>query len=213
MSTAYPLRLPLLVAAATVLASVPAWALRLDPSDKRFYYPLPEVVPFSSSFGWRVHPVTGARRFHSGVDLAAPAGLSVQAAHSGTVVFAGWRGGYGNAVIVRYPDEQYETLYGHLSAILVRSGQIVSAKQTIGSVGSTGLSTGPHLHFELRRFTGGSWVAVNAGSQLQAVEAYVNATPVAQSSTPAPPPAPVPSVQEAVPDPIALSFELPSDPK
>lgn len=177
MPSEYPLRFPLLVTAATVLVALPAWAVRLDPADKSFYYPLPEVVPFSSPFGWRVHPVTGERRFHSGVDLAAMFGTPVQSTNTGTVVFAGWKGGYGNAVIVRYPDNQYETLYGHLSEILVKQGQVVQAKQTLGRVGSTGLSTGPHLHFELRRFEGGQWLAVNAASQLKAVEAYVHATP------------------------------------
>ncbi len=211
MLTDYPLRLPLLFTAATVLVALPAWAFRLDPADKSFYYPLPEVAPFSSPFGWRVHPITGDRRFHAGVDLAAAAGLPVQSAHSGTVVFAGWKGGYGNAVIVRYPDAQYETLYGHLSEILVQQGQIVQAKQTIGKVGSTGLSSGPHLHFELRRFARGEWVAVNAAAQLQAVEAYVHATPTQPPLSRPTPPVDASPKQAVAPDPVALSFDLPSD--
>jgi len=194
-----------------VLVALPAWAFRLDPADKSFYYPLPEVVPFSSLFGWRVHPLTGDRRFHSGVDLAAPAGLPVQSAHSGTVVFAGWKGGYGNAVIVRYPDQQYETLYGHMSALLVKQGQIVQAKQTVGKVGSTGLSSGPHLHFELRRREGGQWVAVNAASQLQAVEAYVHVTPLTQPPLGNAAPVAAMTAQESEPSPVALSFDLPSE--
>jgi murein DD-endopeptidase MepM/ murein hydrolase activator NlpD len=209
MSTDYPLRLPFLVTAATVLVALPVWAFRLDPADKSFYYPLPEVVPFSSPFGWRVHPVTGDRRFHAGVDLAAPAGLPVQSAHSGTVVFAGWKGGYGNAVIVRYADGQYETLYGHMSALLVKQGQFVQAKQTVGKVGSTGLSSGPHLHFELRRFEGGQWVPVNAASQLKAVEAYVQAKPPTQSPSSNPTPVASSLPQSDVPDSVALSFAPP----
>jgi len=194
-----------------VLVALPAWAFRLDPADKSFYYPLPEVVPFSSPFGWRVHPVTGDRRFHAGVDLAAPAGLPVQSAHSGTVVFAGWKGGYGNAVIVRYADQQYETLYGHMSALLVQQGQIVQAKTTVGKVGSTGLSSGPHLHFELRRREGGQWFAVNAASQLNAVEAYVHATPLTQPPLGNPAPVAAMTAQESEPSPVALSFDLPSE--
>lgn len=213
MPSDYPLRLPLLITAATVLASLPAWAVRLDPADKSFYYPLPAVVPFSSPFGWRVHPVTGERRFHSGVDLAAAFGTLVQSANTGTVVFAGWKGGYGNAVIVRYADNKYETLYGHLSAILVQQGQIVQAKQTIGRVGSTGLSTGPHLHFELRRLEGTEWVAVNAASQLQAVEAYVHAIPQSRGQSPQTTLTPAAVGLEANSlDSGVLSFELPPAP-
>jgi len=213
MATDYPLRFPLLVTAATVLVSFPAWAVRLDPADKSFYYPLPEVVPFSSPFGWRVHPITGERRFHSGVDLAAAYGTPVQSANTGTVVFAGWKGGYGNAVIVRYADAQYETLYGHLSAILVQPGQVVAAKQTVGRVGSTGLSTGPHLHFELRHVTGGGeWVAVNAASQLKAVEAYVHATPPDDGQSSPSDVTPIPAttgVSSSPADAGVLSFALP----
>lgn len=203
-----------LLTAVTMLASLPAWAFRLDPNDTRFFYPLPEVVPFSSNFGWRAHPLTGDRRFHSGVDLAAPAGLPVHSAHSGTVVFAGWKGGYGNAVIVRYPDQQYETLYAHLSAILVKQGEVVPAKQVVGRVGSTGNSTGPHLHFELRRFSEGQWVAVNAASQLKAVEAYAHATPESSAAVSGPEKPDSHSdstAQGSAPDSVALSFALPSD--
>ena len=202
------LRVPLLLSAVPVLVSIPANSFQLDPADKSFYYPLAEVVPFSSPFGWRTHPITGEQRLHSGVDLAAAHGALVQSAHSGTAVFAGWKGGYGKTVVVRYPDQQYETLYAHLSELLVTEGQVVRAKDTIGRVGSTGNSTGPHLHFELRRFSAGQWVAVNAGSQLRAVEAYVHAAPPPFQSAEAPTEALVPETSYEA---VALSFELPSD--
>lgn len=207
-------RFSTLLTAATVLAAVPVWAFRLDPNDTRFFYPLAEVVPFSSPFGWRTHPVTGKQRLHAGVDLAAPHGAVVQSANAGTVVFAGWKGGYGKTVIVRYPDEQYETLYAHLSDLLVSKGQIVQAKTTLGRVGSTGMSTGSHLHFELRRFSEGQWVAVNAASQLRAVEAYAHATPessAAVAGTETPDAHSDSTAQGTAPDTVALSFALPSD--
>lgn len=207
-------RFSVLLTAATVSVSLPVWAFRLDPADKNFYYPLAEVVPFSSPFGWRTHPITGEQRLHSGVDLAAAHGALVQSAHSGTVVFAGWKGGYGKTVIVSYPDEKYKTLYAHLSELLVTEGQVVRAKDTIGRVGSSGNSTGPHLHFELRRFSAGQWVAVNAGSQLRAVEAFVHAAPPPFQPAEPPTEALVPaeaSVAEPSSDSVALSFELPPD--
>ncbi len=146
--------------------------------DTAFYYPLPEVVPVSSPYGWRVHPITGEHRLHSGTDLAAPMGAPVEAAHFGTVIFAGNKGGYGKTVIIAYKDGQYATLYGHLSELLVKEGQKVIAKQLIGKVGSTGASTGPHLHFELRKWVANRFKPVSANRQLKAVEAYAQAKPL-----------------------------------
>ncbi|KUK11493.1 MAG: M23B-like peptidase [Clostridia bacterium 41_269] len=102
----------------------------------------------TSDFGMRVHPVLGKVRMHTGIDIAAPHGAPVVSAADGTVIFAGRMGAYGNAVMVEHGT--CRTLYAHLSDILVRAGQAVKAGSVIGRVGSTGLSTGPHLHFEVR---------------------------------------------------------------
>lgn len=104
----------------------------------------------SSPFGWRMHPVLGYRRFHAGLDFAASYGSTIRAADSGTVIMAGWYGGYGNAVIIDH-GKGITTLYGHSSQLFVSEGQTVQRGQAIAAVGSTGLSTGPHLHFEVRK--------------------------------------------------------------
>lgn len=106
-------------------------------------------VPLTSRFGPRVHPIFGTVRDHDGVDFGAPMGSPVRAAAAGTVVAAGPRGGYGNATIVDHGGG-VATLYAHQSEIHVVPGTAVGASQVIGAVGSTGFSTGPHLHFEVR---------------------------------------------------------------
>ncbi len=111
--------------------------------------PWPARGLLTSGFGLRRHPVFGVIRMHNGVDIAAPWGTPVRAAASGTVLFAGWFGGYGKLVILDHGG--FTTLYGHLSSIGVAVGQRVQAGQVIGRVGSTGYSTGPHLHFEIRK--------------------------------------------------------------
>lgn len=110
----------------------------------------PTDAPTSSAFGWRVHPILGYSRFHTGLDFAATYGSTIRAADSGTVIFAGWYGGYGKAVIIDH-GKGITTLYGHTSELLVGEGQTVQRGSAIAAVGSTGLSTGPHLHFEVRR--------------------------------------------------------------
>ncbi|MHC0061888.1 murein hydrolase activator EnvC family protein [Nostoc sp. UIC 10890] len=110
----------------------------------------PSNASTSSPFGWRMHPVLGYRRFHAGLDFAASYGSTIRAADSGTVIFAGWYGGYGKAVIIDHGNG-ITTLYGHSSELYVADGQAVERGQAIAAVGSTGLSTGPHLHFEVRR--------------------------------------------------------------
>jgi len=107
----------------------------------------------SSFFGRRFHPILRRVRQHSGVDYVAPRGTPVEAVSDGRVVSAGWSGGYGRLVVVRHA-EGYETRYGHLSGFAkgVRSGASVKQGQLVGYVGSTGLSTGPHLHYEVRKF-------------------------------------------------------------
>jgi murein DD-endopeptidase MepM/ murein hydrolase activator NlpD len=102
----------------------------------------------TSGFGFRRHPILGFSRLHQGVDFGAPHGAPVMAAAGGTVVYAGWHGGHGNYVKIRH-SKGLETAYAHLSRIKVRVGQRVDQGQNIGAVGSTGLSTGPHLHYEV----------------------------------------------------------------
>lgn len=103
----------------------------------------------SSGFGSRWHPILGGSRFHAGIDLPAPAGSQVVSTATGLVIAAGWCGGYGQCVVIDHGGG-YTTVYGHLSRIDVQGGQNVGSGQYIGLVGSTGLSTGPHLHYEVR---------------------------------------------------------------
>jgi hypothetical protein len=111
---------------------------------------LPVHGRVSSPFGERFHPILGYVRMHKGVDLAAPAGTPIVAAADGKVVEAGWRGGYGEQVQIAHASG-LETSYGHMSRIAAHIGQVVRKGEVIGWVGSTGLSTGPHVHFEVTR--------------------------------------------------------------
>jgi len=104
----------------------------------------------TSNFGRRVHPILRYARFHAGIDFGAPSGAPIMAAASGQVTSAGWQGGYGRAVKISHGGG-IQTLYGHMSALAVSPGQQVRAGQVIGYVGSSGFSTGPHLHYELHR--------------------------------------------------------------
>jgi murein DD-endopeptidase MepM/ murein hydrolase activator NlpD len=102
----------------------------------------------SSYYGWRVHPIFGTRRMHAGLDLAAIGGTPIYAAEAGTVIIAGVRGGYGNAVVIDHGGG-LATLYAHQSRLTVSVGESVSAGERIGFVGCTGYCTGDHLHFEV----------------------------------------------------------------
>ena len=106
---------------------------------------LPVAGTVSSPYGYRINPITGASELHDGVDIAAPMGSPVVAPLAGTVTFAGWNGGYGNQVTLSHGG--FSTFYAHMSAILASVGQLLQAGQVLGQVGSTGMSTGPHLHW------------------------------------------------------------------
>ncbi|MGE5655777.1 MAG: M23 family metallopeptidase [Actinomycetota bacterium] len=129
-------------------------------------FPLSIAAEITSPFGWREHPVLGYGRFHTGTDLGAPLGTPVLAAYAGQVAIADWLGGYGITVVLDHNKQTLETLYGHLSEIFVKPGEWVQQGEVIGRVGSTGMSTGPHLHFELRKMTEQGWVAMDPGQQL-----------------------------------------------
>lgn len=110
----------------------------------------PAEGPVTSPFGWRTHPIFGTQRLHTGIDIGADYGDAVLAADGGVVIHSDWMGGYGNAVIIDHGNG-ISTLYAHNSQLLVSEGQSVAKGQTISRVGSTGYSTGPHLHFEVRQ--------------------------------------------------------------
>lgn len=110
----------------------------------------PVYGSISSDFGWRLHPIYGSNRFHTGIDIKVPIGTPVFAARSGKVKHAGWMNGYGNLVIIDHGD--FETYYAHLSKINVYEGLEVEKGDFIARSGNTGVSTGPHLHFEVRKY-------------------------------------------------------------
>ncbi|MFM9937489.1 MAG: M23 family metallopeptidase [Novosphingobium sp.] len=109
----------------------------------------PGPLHLSSRFGWRSDPLDRGARFHAGVDIPARAGAAVRAVQAGRVVFSGWAGGYGNLVVIDHGDG-VRSRYGHLERVLVAAGDPVGTGTEIGAVGSTGRSTGPHLHYEVR---------------------------------------------------------------
>ncbi len=131
--------------------------------DRRLLFPIIGSAITTSEFGWRLHPVFGEWLMHAGRDLAAPEGTPVVAALSGSVASSGLAGGYGIAVELEHANPKRRTLYGHLSELYVKSGDRVRQGEVIGRVGSTGISTGPHLHFELRKPHGSGWVATDPG--------------------------------------------------
>lgn len=117
-------------------------------SSRKFRWPV--MGKISSVFGWRRSPFGRRRVFHSGLDVRAPRGRGIVAAGDGRVVHSGWMGGYGKTIVISHPGG-ISTLYGHCSSLLVRNGATVRSGQQIARVGSTGRSTGNHLHFEVRR--------------------------------------------------------------
>lgn len=111
---------------------------------------MPAQGPITSYFGYRYHPILHFTRFHAGVDIGAPWGSPIVAAGDGRVVGAGWSGGFGREVEIAHAGG-ITSIYGHMSAIVAQAGSFVRAGQLIGYVGSSGLSTGPHLHFEVHQ--------------------------------------------------------------
>jgi murein DD-endopeptidase MepM/ murein hydrolase activator NlpD len=131
-------------------------------------FPLTIPAAITSAFGWRVHPISGESRFHSGTDIGADEGTPVLAAFAGKVQMADFMGGYGLTVVLQHDKGKEETLYAHLSELFVKPGETVKQGEVIGRVGSTGFSTGPHLHFEFRKQSAdGSWVTMDSGQALE----------------------------------------------
>lgn len=127
------------------------WVTRQEINGDLFHKPVHSRYYLSSYYGWRSSPFSGKRSYHSGVDMACPQGTPVYAALGGTVTSVGYNNVYGNYIIVTH-HSGYKTLYGHLSKQLVTRGKWVDTNSRIGLVGSTGLSTGPHLHFTVYKF-------------------------------------------------------------
>ena len=112
-------------------------------------WPVPSSSYISSPFGYRIHPIYGYSKLHTGMDIGASSGSAIVAANAGTVISSGWNGGYGKCIVVDHGGG-VTTLYAHCSALYVSVGQSVTRGQQIAAVGSTGNSTGPHCHFEVR---------------------------------------------------------------
>jgi len=130
--------------------------IKLSKNKEEMLQCIPAIQPvmnknlkyMASGYGWRIDPVYHTRRFHAGMDFTAPTGTKIFATGNGTVITSGWKQGYGNCVEISH-GFGYVTLYGHMSSIKVRGGQKVKRGEVIGLVGSTGKSTGPHLHYEV----------------------------------------------------------------
>jgi len=135
-------------------------------NDRSLLFPLKSWAPITSVFGWRTHPISQTWRLHTGTDLGALWGTPVVAAFSGTVAVADVLDGYGVTVVLDHGDRNQQTLYAHLSEVFVKPGESLKQGEVLGRVGSTGNSTGPHLHFELRSWQGSGWVALDAGTEL-----------------------------------------------
>ena len=141
---------------ASPAASAPAAAAAAEPAKPAVVDPIPGWRDkITSNFGMRMHPVYHVPKMHTGVDFGFPGGTPIQSAKDGKVVFAGDGGGFGNLVVVQHADSTY-TMYAHCQSMNVKQGQEVKAGDVVGKVGTTGTSTGDHLHFEVRQ-GGSSW--------------------------------------------------------
>jgi murein DD-endopeptidase MepM/ murein hydrolase activator NlpD len=125
-------------------------------ANSKFIKPIAGAI--TSPFGWRRHPIFGSRRFHTGVDISNSYGTPIKASNGGKVIYSGWYGGYGKVIIIdhgnmdcgSYKGERFSTLYAHMSTTAVGNGSSVKKGQVVGYEGTTGYSTGPHVHFEVR---------------------------------------------------------------
>ena len=142
----------------TVVGSLKQGFIRLSQLGQQYrvrYAFTPSIWPvfgsIMSDYGWRVHPVTGGARMHKGIDIPSWTGAPIKSSADGLIVYAGWSSGFGNVVVVDH-NFGFRTIYAHASRLLVARGDLVRKGQVIAQVGSTGLSTGPHLHYEVRRW-------------------------------------------------------------
>lgn len=154
-TTVLPLAFGALTLLYTAASSLPALATPKIPgtlvvASSRMAFVYPVMGPrMSSDFGVRKHPVKKVRRHHDGIDLAAPVGAPIRAIADGQVMYADPHGGYGRYIVIRH-NNGFTSHYGHCEKMDVAPGATVVAGQIIGTVGSSGVSTGPHLHFEIR---------------------------------------------------------------
>ncbi len=135
-------------AIAAAAAQRPSNGSSAAPSSSGFVFPLAYATKITDAYGYRIHPLSGTKKWHNGVDFAAGEGTAIYATKAGTVTSATYNEAYGNMVTINHGDG-YSSLYGHMTNYIVSVGDTVSAGQTIGYVGSTGWSTGPHLHFTI----------------------------------------------------------------
>ena len=133
-------------------------------SASGFLWPIASSHRVTSPFGWRTHPITGRRNLHGGIDIAAPNGTPIMASKAGVVVISQYGSSYGNYVVISHPDGT-RTLYAHMSQRNVSAGDTVRQGQTVGLVGSTGSSTGNHLHFE-------TWTGSNSSSRVNPMQFF-----------------------------------------
>ncbi len=129
-------------------------------------FPLTTPMTVTSNFGWRLDPFSGMSQLHEGVDFPVPIGTPILAVADGQVEIAGSLNGYGLIVIIRHQDNTRESRYAHLSQVLVKPGEQVQEGTVIGLSGNTGMSTGPHLHFEWRELENGAWIATDPSTLL-----------------------------------------------
>ena len=133
-------------------------------SASGFLWPIASSHRVTSPFGWRTHPITGRQHLHGGIDIAAPNGTPIMASKAGVVVISQYGSSYGNYVVLSHPDGT-RTLYAHMSQRSVSAGDTVSQGQTVGLVGSTGSSTGNHLHFE-------TWTGSSSSSRVNPMQFF-----------------------------------------